>query len=188
MYAWGPSSAGLFNEDENGVRTYKDEELANQMVYSTATMGSLVQKYNLSNASLPSAQPVFPFCVYGTSTAHPKASYDLSKVDGLINSFFSSATVCKDIKPIGIAKKSSLHEWTDSDLEGIENIWGKRAGIEADLKQILLAGSSRSAFDAAYAKLTTTLQQSGWTNAYFNGTYTNKFLELNQDYLHLFYQ
>ena len=188
LYAWGPSSAGLFNEDENGVRTYKDEELANQMVYSTATMGSLVQKYNLSNASLPSAQPVFPFCVYGTSTAHPKASYDLSKVDGLINSFFSSATVCKDIKPIGIAKKSSLHEWTDSDLEGIENIWGKRAGIEADLKQILLAGSSRSAFDAAYAKLTTTLQQSGWTNAYFNGTYTNKFLELNQDYLHLFYQ
>ena len=188
LYAWGPSSAGLFNEDENGVRTYKDEELANQMVYSTATMGSLVQKYNLSNASLPSAQPVFPFCVYGTSTAHPKASYDLSKVDGLINSFFSSATVCKDIKPIGIAKKSSLHEWTDSDLEGIENIWGKRAGIEADLKQILLAGSSRSAFDAAYAKLGTTLQQSGWTNAYFNGTYTNKFLELNQDYLHLFYQ
>ena len=188
LFAWGPSSAGLFNEDANGVRTYKDEELANQMVYSTATLGSLVQKYNLSNGSLPSAQPVFPFCVYGASIYHPKTSYDLSKVEDLANTYFSSAIVCKDIKPIGIAKKPSLHEWTDSDLEGIETIWGKRPGVEADLKQILLAGSSKSAFDKAYEKLEKTLQQSGWTNAYFNGTYTNKFLELNQDYLHLFYQ
>ena len=158
------------------------------MVYSTATLGDLVQKYNLSNGSLYSAQPVFSFCVYGASIYHPKTSYDLSKVVGLTNSYFSSAVVCKDMKPIGIAKKPSLHEWTDSDLDGIEKVWGKRAGIEADLKQILLAGSSKSAFDAAYAKLETTLQQSGWTNAYFNGAYTNKFLELNQDYLHLFYQ
>ena len=188
LYAWGPSSAGLFNEDENGVRTYKDEELANQMVYSTATMGNLVQKYNLSNGSLDSAQPVFSFFKGGGSIYHPKATYDLSAIEGLASSYFSSAVVCKDIKPIGIAKKPSLHEWTDSDLQGIESVWGKRAGIEADLKQILLAGSSRSAFDKAYEKLEKTLQQSGWTDAYFNGAYTNKFLELNQDYLHLFYQ
>lgn len=188
LFAWGPSSAGLFNEDENGVRTYKDENLANQMVYSTAILGNLVQKYNLSNGSLYSAQPVFSFAVYGSSIYHPKTSYDLSKVEGLTNSYFSSAIVCKDKKPIGIAKKPSIHEWTDSDLDGVEKVWGKRAGIEADLKQILLAGSSKSAFDSAYAKLEKTLQTSGWTNAYFNGAYTNKFLELNQDYLHLFYQ
>ena len=188
LYSWGPSSAGLFNEDANGVRTYKDEQLADQMVYSAGTMGTLVQKYNLSNGSLPSAQPVFSFAVYGASIYHPKTSYDLSKVQGMANSFFSSATVCKDMKPIGIAKKPSLHEWTDSDLDGIERIWGKRANIETDLTDILLAGSSKSAFDAAYAKLTTTLNQMGWTKAYFNGAYTNKFLELNQDYLHLFYQ
>ena len=106
----------------------------------------------------------------------------------MASSFFSSASVCKEIKPIGIAKKPSLHKWTDSDLDGIERIWGKRGNIEGDLKSILLAGSSKSAFDAAYAKLNETLNQSGWTKAYFNGAYTNKFLELNQDYLHLFYQ
>ena len=188
LFAWGPSSAGLFNEDENGIRTYKDEQLVEQMVYSTGTLGTLVQKYNLSNGSLPSAQPVFSFAVYGVSIYHPKASYDLSKVEGMASSFFSSASVCKEIKPIGIAKKPSLHEWTDSDLDGIERIWGKRGNIEGDLKSILLAGSSKSAFDAAYAKLNETLNQSGWTKAYFNGAYTNKFLELNQDYLHLFYQ
>ena len=188
LYAWGPSSAGLFTEDENGVRTYKDAELANQMVYSTATMGNLVQKYNLSNGTLSSAQPVFSFLNGAGSIYHPKCTYDLSGLSGLANSYFSSAVVCADIKPIGIAKKPSLHEWTDSDLDGVERIWGKRGNVEADLKQLLLAGSSQSAFNTAYAKLQTTLEQAGWTNAYFNGAFTNKFLELNEDYLDLFYQ
>ncbi|MBO5736845.1 MAG: hypothetical protein J6S04_03445 [Clostridia bacterium] len=187
LFAWGPESAGLFNEDENGVRTYKDENLANQMVYSTAMMGDQVQKYNLSNGSLYSAQPVFSFCVYGASIYHPKASYDLSKMEGLTNTYFSSAIVCKDTKPIGIAKKPSIHEWTNSDLAGVETVWSKRAAIEADLKQILIAGSSRAAFDSKYSVLESTLNKSGWTKAYFNGAYTNKFLELNEDYLHLFY-
>lgn len=188
VYAWGPSSAGLFTEDENGVRTYKDSKLADQMVYSTATMGELVQKYNLSNGTISSPQPVFSFYNGAGSMYHPKCMYDLSSLSGLANSYFSSAIVCDDVKCIGIAKKPSLHEWTDSDLDGIEKVWGKRGNIEAALKQLLLAGSSQSAFDKAYSSMKTTLNQSGWTDAYFNGMFTNKFLELNQDFLHLFYQ
>lgn len=35
LYAWGPKTAGLFNEAEDGTRTYKDEDLVDQMVYTT---------------------------------------------------------------------------------------------------------------------------------------------------------
>ena len=188
VYAWGPSSAGLFTEDESGIRTYNDPKLADQMVYSTATMGDLVQKYNLSNGTISSPQPVFSFYNGAGSVYHPKCMYDLSSMSGLANSYFSSAIVCDDIKCIGIAKKPSLHEWTDSDLDGVERIWGKRGNIEAALKQLLLAGSSQSSFDKAFSSMKTTLTQAGWTDAYFNGAFTNRFLDLNKDFLHLFYQ
>ncbi len=186
VYAWGPSSAGLFNEAD-GVRTYKDEALANQMVYSTATMGDLVQKYNLSNGTVTSAQPVFSFGHAAISISHPKCSYDLSSLNGLAESQFSSAIVCSEPKPVGLAKFPSLHQWTEADFEGIGKIWGKRKSIEDKLKAILLSGGG-STFDTAVNDMKSTLETNGWTDEYFNGAYTNRFLALNEDFLEQFYQ
>ncbi len=186
LYAWGPATEELFNEAADGKRTFKNEELAQQMVYSTGRIGTLVQKYNLANGSTETVQPTFPFVYGNASIYHPKSSgqYDLSSLEGMANTFFSSAIVCSDIKPVGLAKFPSLHTWTETDLPGITDIWGKRNLLETDLKKLLTSSN----FDGAVASLKSTLNTAGWTDAYFNGTYTQKFLALNEAFLDQFYE
>lgn len=190
LFAWGPETAGLFDEDENGVRTYKDEELVQQMVFSTAIMGEKVQRYNLSNGTVKSAAPVFPFYYQAGSMYHPKATYDLSSLKGLAASYYTSATVCKDMneKFVGLKQYPTIHKWTNVHLDGVEAVWNKRDNIEDDLKQLLIAGASKNSFDKAWENMQTTLKQSGWTKSYFNGKFTNAFLTINKDYLDQFYK
>ena len=189
LYAWGPATAGLFDEDENGVRTYKDSALAEQMVYSTAVMGQQVITYNLANGTGTTANPIFPFCYGGGSVSHPTCTYDLSSLSDLTETFYSAEVVLTEEakKFIGIKIPPSFHTWTNADLAGVEDIWNKRDLVEDDLKQLLLAGASQSTFDAAWNKLQTTLTNSGWTKAWFNGQLTNAFLNINRSYLDLFY-
>ena len=188
LYAWGPRSAGLFTEDENGIRKFKDEELANQMVYATSAIGDLVQRYNLANGTLRTPQPTFPFMYMNASIYHPKCTYDLSEMDGISSKYFSPSYVCpKQATPL--IKQASIHMgWSNDQCAGIEDLWAKRPGIELKLEQLLKAGASQSAYNRAYSDLSTTLQQSGWTKEYFNGTFTNAFLAANEDVLSGFYK
>lgn len=142
LYAWGPQSAGLFNEALDGTRTYKDEDLVQQMVYSTALMGEKVQKYNLANGSGTFAGQLFSFYYGGGSIYHPKATYDLSNLNGLAASFYTSSAVCKDMSAIfvGLKQYPTIHKWTNADLDGVEAIWNKRDNVEDDLKQLLIKG------------------------------------------------
>lgn len=190
LYAWGPKTAGLFNEDANGVRTYKDEELADQMVYNAVAMGALVQKYNLANGSGSTASPIFPFAYGAGSIYHPKCTYDLSSLSDLANSYFSASIVLKDKAKdfVGLKIRPSFHTWKNTDLDGVETIWASRDLVEGDLKQLLLAGASQSTFDKAWDNLQSTLNSKGWTKQYFNGKVTNAFLSINEDYLDSFYQ
>ena len=189
LYAWGPATAGLFDEDENGVRTYKDSEIADQTVYSTAVMGQKVITYNLANGTGTTANQIFPFCYGGGSISHPKCTYDLSSLSDLTETFYSAEVVLTEEaeKFIGIKIRPSFHTWTDADLAGVEEIWGSRDIIEDALKQLLLAGSSQAAFDRAWTTLQTELTSHGWTKGWFNGQLTNAFLNINRSYLDLFY-
>lgn len=191
LYAWGPDGENaLFEEDEAGMRTYKDPDLDQQMVFSTATMGEKVQRYNLSNGTVESANPVFPFYYQAGSIYHPKATYDLSSLTGLASSYYSSAAVLTDMREkfVGLKLNPSIHVWTDSNLDGIEEVWSKRLNIEDQLKQLLLAGASEDTFNKAWNDLQKLLEQSGWTKDYFNGPVTNAFLSANEDYLYQFYK
>lgn len=191
LYAWGPDGENaLFTADENGMRRYKDSDLDTQMVYSTAVMGEKVQKYNLSNGTVDSANVVFPFYYQAGSIFHPKANYDLSKLTGLAASYYSSAAVLKSAseKFVGLKLNPSIHVWTDANLDGVESVWSKRPNIEDQLKQLLIAGSTESTFNKAWSDLQKILEQSGWTKGYFNGAVTNAFLKANKDYLDKFYR
>ena len=195
LYAWGPRSAGLFTEEtdpETGetIRQYKDPELVQQMVFSTAVMGNLVQKYSLANGTAECASIIFPFYFQGGSIHHPKCIYNLSELEGLAASYFTSAAVCQDKAKeiVGLATQARIDAWKDTMLDGVEAIWAKRKLIEDQLKTILLSGSSRSNFDREYENLQKILNENGWTKSYFNGKFTNAFLKLNSDYLDLFYK
>lgn len=191
LYAWGPDGEdALFTVDDSGNRRYKDSDLDTQMVYSTATMGDKVQRYNLSNGTVESANAVFPFYYQAGSIYHPKSTYDLSSLTGLASSFYSSAAVLKEMTAqfVGLKLNPSIHVWTDSNLQGIEAVWAKRPNIEDQLKQLLISGSSQATFDSAWNKLQSLLDTSGWTKQYFNGAVTNAFLSANADYADKFYK
>jgi len=184
LFGWGPETAGLFTEDQNGVRAFKNEALANQMVYNRSTLGSEVRKYNLLNGLSDPAQTVFPFFYNGGSKDHPAAVYDLSNDKSRIKQEFTpSAVVPMPFVPI--ARRADMHTWTNVDLPGVQQVWAKRESIEKALKQIIIGGTAN--FDARYQAMQNALQNAGWTSAYFNGAYTDAFLRLNKDYLSGFY-
>lgn len=188
LYGWGPRSAGLFTESADGVRTFKDENLANQMVYATSAVGDLVQKYNLGNGTFRTPQPTFPFVYMNASIYHPKCSYDLSSMKGMSAKYYSPTRIIQK-KSIPMYKMASLHaNWSNRECDGIEALWAKRPAIELKLEQLIKAGSSKSVYETAYKGLTDTLVQQGWTNAYFNGKFTNAFLALNEKVLDEFYK
>ena len=188
LVAWGPETAGLFTETEKGgetVRQFKDETLVQEMVYSTAMLGTTVQKYNLCNATSDQPNRTFTFFYQGGSKDHPKCVYDLSKLSGLINTYYCSANVHASMPKTFIARNANIHEWTDTDLKGVEKLWGRRGTIESALKNVLTSGSS---FDSKWKTLLDTANSAGWKESYFEGDFTEAFLNLNEDYLANFYK
>lgn len=126
------------------MRQYKDAELVEQMVYSTDTMGEKVQAYNLCNTTLPSAYPVFTFFYQGGSKDHPKCVYDLSAIPSYMNVMYSSAAVFPEIEPVGLALSPEIWKWSDNELEGVEEVWGKRDTLETNLRLLLLGGTANT--------------------------------------------
>lgn len=186
LYAWGPASAGLFTE-ENGERKFKDEELVNQMVYSTGSIGQKVERYNLSNGTLASPQPTFPFFYVGASKEHPKCVYDLSVMSDMVDVSFSPAAIDShnNDKLVNIARRADIYTWSESDLPGVTTVWAKRGTIEKTISSVLLATSS-SDFENKYNAMVRGATTAGWTDAYFGGDYTDAFLRLNADFLQNF--
>lgn len=183
LYAWGPRSAGLFDENEDGVRQFKDAQLVQEMVYETGSYGDLVEKYNLSNGTLLSPQVTFPFFYAGASREHPKCVYDLSSMSSMVDVYFSPAAV--DPHPVvPIARRADIYTWSDSDLAGVQSLWAKRSTVEAAITKVLRAGN----FESEYQNMVKTATNVGWTDAYFGGSYTDAFLRLNRDYLDKFYR
>lgn len=183
VYAWGPKSAGLFDEAADGTRSYKDSDLVTQMVYSTGIMGSKVQKYNLSNGTVKSAKPVFSFFYNAGSIYHPKCVYDVSKMSDFLMSAFASGVVCSDVEQCPLAHMADMHSWKNSEIPGVEQIWAKRELLEAEFKTVLQSGASKSKFDAAYSTLLSVADRAGFSTEFANTTVTNKFLELNADFI-----
>ena len=182
LISWGPRSAGLFTEDENGVRQFKDEELANQMVYSTSSVGALVKKYNLYNGMLLPPNPVFTCMYMGANRHHPKCVYDISSIPGISSAAFSSGAVCTNIKLTTVAKDARLRFWTNVELGTSDDFkfFARRDMFTEKFNQLIRSGGG-SAFDAKLAEVKAVSDTCGWTDELLqNATY--KFKELNEAY------
>lgn len=182
LVSWGPRSAGLFTEDENGVRQFKDPNLADQMVYSTSSVGDLVKKYNLYNGTLLPPKPVFTCMYMGANRHHPKCVYDISSIPGISSIAFSSGAVCTDVSLVTIAKDARLRTWTALEL-GVEDGWSffaRRDMFTEKFNQLLRSGGG-SAFDAKLEEVKAVSDICGWTDELLqNATY--KFKEMNEAY------
>ena len=186
LYGWGPESAGLFTETD-GVRRFKDDELAQQMVYNTGSIGSLVQRYNLANGTEATPQPTFPFFYANGSKTHPKCVYDISSMSGMLDMFYSPAMVDEDNdeQMANIARRADIYTWTESDLTNVTNVWARRATVEKAITNVMLSKSDAQ-FNTNYSALVSTCTQVGWTDEYFGGEFTDAFLRLNQGFLNNF--
>jgi uncharacterized repeat protein (TIGR02543 family) len=184
LLAWGSQTSGLFFLNENGEREFHDIRLAVEMTRDRAVLGENVRRFNLSNASRESARPTFPFFYNGGSKDHPLMVYDVR--DDLSRMYSSSAIGLSETndryKIIPIVRRADMHTWTDLDLHGIQTVWSRRGTIEQSLKRLLFSETPYSNFDTNLRLLTIAMDQAGWTSAFFNGRYTDVFLELNRDF------
>ncbi|MDR1094025.1 MAG: hypothetical protein LBL66_07750 [Clostridiales bacterium] len=184
LLAWGPRAGGLWTE-ENGARRYTSEDLKKQMVDEVNTIGSLVERYNLSNGRVESPQWTFPFFYCGGSKEHPLATYSSGRSREDVESMYSSAAVTPhtDVQ-VQIARRACMWTWTDADLPGIQEMWSQRGTVEQALQKVLISKTQgQPGFNSAYNNLIIALNTVGWQDEYFAGAYTDTFKKLNSAYL-----
>jgi hypothetical protein len=181
VISWGPRDAGLFEVTETGKRKFKDAELEDNMVYSRASAGAKVKRYNLSNGAIGSLQPVFPFIYFNRGRFHPAVNYDkeVGDLSLLRISYTSYAVVPRELAKV--SRIVSMHRIDDVDIPGIAAQWAKRPAIEDALKQVL--ASPANGFEGRYKLLLTALQLNGWTKNYFEKTIDAWFKTVNADYM-----
>ncbi len=183
LVAWGPDGENaLFTEDANGVRTFKDAELRRQMVEARVPAGSLVEKYNLHNASVDPVNRAFTFFYQGGSKYQPVDTYDIRSVDGAYAKAYNSTWVWRanGIKSVPISLTPNLSSWKNSDLSGVESVWAGRPSVETALKKLLNVGSSNYASN--WSTAVATMNSVGWTDEYFSGDCQEMWLAANANY------
>ena len=150
---WGPKSAGLYTEDENGKLQYNDENLKNQMLDWDTYGRDLVEKYGLKNGPWP-GRPVPVASMY-----HPKAFYAAS---GTWESAYNAAYVDPIEYPIyGLADFYNA-EYT-AQLPGAKKFWQARQAFEDSLSQVFAAADDAQ-FEERYNAMLELAERNGLTD------------------------
>lgn len=179
---WGPASAGLFTVDEDGKRTYVNEELKAAM--ETGVDSSLPWTYGLLNGSMSqSAYSLYP--VSGNAWYNPSyisaADRELSINDaerfytpGILKGYNFTETATK------VYADNQVYS-LGSKIEGLAQFWGARSGFEAQLKKVLVA-ADEDAFNRELEVLRDYTEENGFTDEVLK-EYNDYFIEFNYDLL-----
>lgn len=166
---WGPRSAGLFKETENG-RRYTDPELEACMVNGEANQKDLY--YNLNNK----AWPGFPLA---TNRWQPVYIYDFTPNEAALNRFMSTGLY----DPIEYVQGIRYDIYNLASYnEGAETFWNARAAFETALTKILTAKNDQQ-FESLYNDMVGVAERNGLTDKTLkelNDLWKN---DLNKDYM-----
>ena len=182
-FYWGPRSAGLFTEDEDGNRTYTKQELIDCMISNIDN--GYATDYGIHNTSLSvplfslrpkaMAQVIYQPNYLAAGTSARKA-IDAKKyfAPGILegHSVADNATYVKE----------SIHIYQSGlSLEGEQQFLDARAGFENQMKKVIVAAD-----DAAFARQLQALcdyaEQNGYTDDLLE-EFTELFLEANREAL-----
>ena len=167
---WGPRSAGLFEEDENGVRRFTNKEVEAQSVRDEAN-GSLLY-YGLQNKQWPPSG-------VAVNRWNPKLIYDFEPSEGLLNKFYSTGL----FRPFERIQGKTADVWNfTKDIEGAKQFWNARTDFEKALTKILTAQNDEE-FETLYTKMVETSERNGMTEEtleQINEFWVNN---LNKDYM-----
>lgn len=180
---WGPRSAGLFTEDENGVRTYTSQDLVDCMINNIDN--GYATDYGIDNKSM--AVPLFSLRPKAMATEIYKPFYlAMSELD-------RKAVDAKKYFVPGILEGQSMAEnatyvqmtnhvyQSGLSIEGVQQFWDARAGFENQMKKVIVAADD-AAFERQYQVLCTYAEENGLTDEVLK-EFTEMFLEANEESL-----
>lgn len=158
LTVWGPRSAGLFEEDENGNRKYKDKELEKCMVYDEQNERNVY--YNLWYGGL-TAWPGYA----GTDVNEfaPKIMYKSERTAGEANKHFSMSK----FRPLEITKSISPDIYRIDD-DNAKKFWQARTSFEEALFKVYITNNDAE-FETAYNNVLSLAERNGLTDDALTG-------------------
>jgi len=182
-FYWGPRSAGLFTEDENGYRTYTKQELIDCMLYNIDN--GYATDYGIFNTSM--AVPLFNIRPKGVGQMIYQPLY-LSAGTAERKAVDAKRYFCPGIleghamKDHAIFVPVSNNIYTSGlHIDGIKQFWDARAGFEDQMKKVI-AASDEATFERELQELYAYVEQNGLTEETIQ-EFSEMFLEANLDAL-----
>lgn len=181
-FIWGPESAGLFEEDENGIRTYTDSELMAAMVAKEDNKAPLKYGIKCNTVSEPAFSTIplgsggrfFSYQYMNAETAERRESdARLYYNPGVLGngSMYEIHTM--------IATNSSAHGFGAQNVEGMAQWWSARAGFENQLKRTIATTPDK--FEQELNNLLQYSIDNGMTDEALE-EFGEKFYEANKEY------
>ena len=158
LTVWGPRSAGLFEEDSQGKRTYKDKELEKCMVYDEQNERNVY--YNLWYGGL-TAWP--GYAGSDINEFAPKLMYSMERTAGQTNKYFSMSR----FRPLELATSISPDIYRIDDKNAAK-FWEARTSFEEALFKIYITNTDQE-FDEAYNNVISIAERNGLTDDALTG-------------------
>lgn len=169
---WGPKSAGLYTEQEDGTLQYNDDKLREQMLNSGANGDDLIEKYGLRDGAWPGHPYVH------ASPYNPKAFYANDvKWDAAFNPTYLEGVSI--FTPQG-ADTHIYSEHYTSKIPGAKKLWNSRKTFEDALVQVM-AATNDSDLDKRYNELVDLAKSNGFNDETLDG-FEKLFNEENEPY------
>lgn len=151
---WGPKSAGLYTESEDGILQYVDEKLRDQMLDPNANGKDLIGKYGLRGGTWPG----HPYVL--ASPYNPGVHYSKDKE-------WPSQFTPTSLEGVGIfapqaASINIYAEDSTSQIPEAKKFWSARKVFEDALLQVMAAPND-SDFDKRYSEMVALAESNGLT-------------------------
>lgn len=152
---WGPKSAELYTEQEDGTLRYKDEKLAAQFIDGAANGNDLIGKYGLANGVWPGHPYVY------ASPYNPKAHYAKEKKwDAAFNPVTLENVAVRSPQSAPIAIYSEAYT---SQIPEVKKFWNARKVFEDALMQVM-AANGNDEFEKRYSEMVALAESNGLTD------------------------
>ncbi len=148
---FGPKSAGLYTEDENGKLAYTSEELKNQCIDSNAYGNDLVEKYGLIVGPWP-GRPIIDASMYRPSRFYSskrdvESAFNADYVDPIVYPYYADSAIYGETAAIPEVKK----------------FWQARDAFEDALTQVF-AAENDAQFEERYKNMVDQAERTGLTD------------------------
>lgn len=165
---WGPATAGLYEEDENGLRRYIDSDLEANVMYGEDNLTG----YNYGIAgSVNTEKTLFSDIFKGITSTLYSANHTLygereksaddayeNYIPGTLGGEWLYATNGKKMMDTGFV----FYNYGISQVEGLKKFWGARSGFENLMKKVIAATPDK--YGEEMKKLKDYCVENGWTD------------------------